>query len=66
MQSRLVALKTLTELKLERCRATFTEEQVLLVAQCVEGLNPEIQDMINKLTAIHSIYQLVRHLIKTL
>jgi len=66
MQSRLVALKTLTELKLERCRATFTEEQVLLVAQYVERLNPEIQDMINKLTAIHSIYQLVRRLIKTL
>ena len=51
---------TLVNLKLELCKATFTEEKVTLVAQYVEKLKPELKEMLDRLTAIHLIYQMVR------
>lgn len=50
----------MANLKLELCKATFTEEKVTLVAQYVEKLKPDLKEMLDRLTAIHLIYQMVR------
>ena len=54
-------LKNLIELKVMRCQATFSTEEVMLVAQRIEKLRPGIQKVLDNMSAINDLsYRIVR------